>query len=50
MVVTIGGMVRCVVTLEVKVAAVVDCEVVVIASVMVEGAEIVMHDHPTHVL
>ena len=38
------------VTLEVKVAAVVDSEVVVIASVMVEGAEIVMHDHLTYVL
>ena len=36
-------MVRCVVTLEVKLAAVVDGEVVVIASVVVEGAEIVMH-------
>ena len=46
MVVTIGGIVRGVVTLEVTVAAVVDCEEVVIA-VMVEGAEIVMHDHLT---
>ena len=50
MVVTIGGMVRCVVTLEVKIAAVVDSEVVVIASVVVEGAEIVMHDHLTYAL
>ena len=50
MVVTIGGMVRCVVTLEVKVAAVVDCEVVVIASVLVEDAEIVMHDHLIYAL
>ena len=41
---------RCVVTLEVKVAAVVGGEVVVIASVMVEGAEIVMHDHLTYAL
>ena len=36
---------RCVVTLEVKVAAVVDCEVVVIASVVVEGAEIEIAMH-----
>ena len=43
MVVTIGGMVRCVVTLEVKVAAVVGGEVVVIALVVVKDAEIVMH-------
>ena len=43
MVVIIGGMVRGVVILEVKVAAMVDGEVVVIASVMVEDAEIVMH-------
>ena len=50
MVVTIGRMIKCVVTLEVKVAAVVDGEVVVIASVMVEGAEIVMHDHVTYAL
>ena len=50
MVVTIGGMLRGVVTLEVKVAAVADGEVVVIASVVVEGAEIVMHVHLTYAL
>ena len=49
MVVTIGGMVRCVVTLEVKVTAVVGGEVVV-ASVLVESAEAVMHDHLTYAL
>ena len=43
MVVTLGGIIRGLVTLEVKVAAVVGGEVVVIASVMVEGAEVVMH-------
>ena len=42
MVVTIGGMVRCV-TLEVKLAAVVGGKVVVIASAVVKSAEIVMH-------
>ena len=36
-------MVRCVVTLVVEVAAVVDGEAVVITSVVVKGAEIVMH-------
>ena len=41
MVVTIDGMVRCVVTLEVKVAAGIDGEIVVIASVVVKDAEIV---------
>ena len=50
MVVTIGRMIRCVVTLEVKVAAVVGREEVVIASIVVEGAEIVMHDHLTYAL
>ena len=50
MVVTIGGMVRCVVTLEVKVAAVVDGETVIIASIVVEGAEVVMHDHLAYAL
>ena len=47
MVVTIGGMVRCVVTLEVKVA---DSEIVVIASCLMEGAEIVIQDHLTYAL
>ena len=42
MVVTIGGMVRCVVTLEVKIAAVVEGEIVVITLVVVKDAEIVM--------
>ena len=50
MVVAIGGMVRCVVTLVVEVAAVVDGEAVVISSVVVEGAEIVMHDHLIYAL
>ena len=40
---TIGGMIRCVVTLEVKVAAVVDGEIVVITLVVVKDAGIVMH-------
>ena len=40
MVVTIGGMVRCVVTLEVKIAAVIDNEIVIIALVVVKGVKI----------
>ena len=50
MVVTVGRMVRCVVTLEVKVAAVIDSEIVVIASCLMEGAEIVIQNHLTYAL